>query len=248
MVQNIGISFSFLIVATNISGFNLICLEWSYKTMSRAKELRRDFFNFLNKYKIALGAGIPAAIALAVGVTFLLTSAENTTQLGWAKLWNASRKHQMGILVKTEDKTAATAAAVAEFNDVINNVNSSSVNPWALHQLGNTYYKAGNRDEALNAYNRFIKSYSGHYLAPFVIQSKGYIYEEKGEYQKAVDMFKSMKSEVLQAQNNLDIGRCYEKLGMNQPAIEAYSKVLEYEADAGNNWVELARYRIEELK
>ena len=71
--------------------------------MSRAKELSQQFFSFLNKYKIALGGGIPGAIAIAVAVTFFVTKADNEKQVAWAKLWDATRKQEVSISSKPED-------------------------------------------------------------------------------------------------------------------------------------------------
>lgn len=216
--------------------------------MSRAKELRLEFFNFLNKYKIVLGVGIPAAIAIAVGVTMLFTSADKKAELAWTQLWNVVRKQDLAIQSGEDNKTDAISLAVNDYNDIINNISSDKVNSWALYQLANTYYKAKNYDEALKTYDKFLTIYQSHYLAPFVKQSIAYIYEAKGEYQKAIDQFKSIKSEIIPAQISLDIGRCYEKLGMVQPAIDAYSNVLKLDQINDNNWLQIAQHRINALR
>lgn len=215
--------------------------------MSKAKEISQQFFTFLNKYKAALSIGIPVAIAIAVGVTFLVNRADNKTQMAWTKLWEVVRKETSPDNSKPGSADKSNLY-INEYNDIINNIGSSKANAWALYQLGNTYYKAGNLDESLTTYKKFIQNHGGHYLTPFVMQSISYVYEGKGEYQKAIDQLKLIKSDVLPAQNNLDIGRCYEKLGLAQPAIDAYKKVLNVEADGNNQWIKLAQFRIDALK
>ncbi len=216
--------------------------------MSTGKEARRQIFNTLNEYKIIIAIAIPAMIGIAVGVTFLMTSSQRKTEKAWSKLWLAAQEQEITIKTKPEEKDKAISKAIKEYNNVINNMDAGNVTPWALYQLGNTYYSTGQYEEAIKTYTQFLSGYKSHYVAPFVKQSIAYAHEERGEFQKAIDQLKDITRDVLSTQNNLDLGRCYEKLGMTQPAIEAYNKVLELETDEKNEWVKLAQYRLDVLK
>ncbi|MGR3178271.1 MAG: tetratricopeptide repeat protein [Candidatus Anammoxibacter sp.] len=215
--------------------------------MSRATEIRRQVFSALDRYKLIIFIAIPVMIGIAVGITFLKTGADRKTEKAWTKLWEVSRNQTIAANTNPDDKEKTTARAINEYNYIINDISAESVSPWALFQLGNTYYESGDYDKALNTYKRFLNEDHDHYMAPFAKQSIGYTYEQKGQYQEAIDQFKKIDSEILLTQKNLDLGRCYEKLGLTQPAIDAYNKVIELEGD-DNNWIRIAQYRIDALK
>lgn len=215
--------------------------------MSKATEARRQVFDTLNKYKTIIIIAIPVIIGIAVGISFFKTSTSNKEILAWTKLWNVSR-NQTSVTGSTSEKEAESRSkAIKEYNNIINEIGAESVSSWALFQLGNTHFDSGNYDEAIKTYEQFLRGDSGHYFAPFATQSIGYAYEQKGQYQKAIDYFNKIDLEILIPQKNLDIGRCYEKLGLTEPAIDAYNKVIELEKN-DNNWVRIAQYRIDALR
>lgn len=215
--------------------------------MSRVTEIKRQIYNILDRYKIVIIITVPAIIGLVVGVTFLKTRTENETKKAWTKLWEVSRNQMIAGGSTPEDKQKSISTAIKEYNYIINDMSSGNVSDWALFQLGNTYYESGNYDETIRTYKRFLQENRDHYLTPFVEQLTGYAYEQKGQFQDAIEQFKKIDSEILLTQKNLDIGRCYEKLGLTQLAIDAYNKVIELEGN-DNNWVGIAQYRIDALK
>ena len=215
--------------------------------MSNATEARRQVFDTLNKYKTIIIIAIPAIIGIVVGISFFKTSTNNKEKLAWAKLWNTSR-NQMNITGSTpEEEAESRSKAIKEYNSIINDMEAENVSSWALYQLGNTHFDSKNYDEAITIFEQFLKGDNDHYFAPFVIQSIGYAYEQKGQFQKAIDYYNKINLDILIPQKNLDIGRCYENLGLTEPAIDAYNKVIELE-EKDNNWVRIAQYRIDALK
>lgn len=215
--------------------------------MSKSTEIRRQVFNIFDRYKIIIFITIPVIVGLTVGITFLQTRAESKGKKAWTKLWEVSRNQMIASSSTAEDKEKSLSTAIKEYNYIINDISSANVSPWALFQLANTYYESEDYDEAIRIYKRFLNESHDHYLAPFAEQSIGYSYEQKGQFQEAIEQFKKIDSEILQTQINLDIGRCYEKLGLTQPAIDAYNKVIELEGN-NNNLVRIAQYRIDALK
>lgn len=216
---------------------------------STSKEIRRHAVETFNKYKLVVFIAVPIIIGISIGVSLFLTKTDTRAQRAWTKFWQANARQAEANFTNAVDKKEVVSSAIKEYNYLIsdNDVSSEKVTPWVMLQLGNTHFESSNFDDALSVYNQFLEKYRNHYFTPFVKQSIGYVYEEKKEYQKAIDQFNQIDLEILQSQLNLDIGRCYEKLGLAQQAIAAYNKVIESEGGE-NNWTMLAQYRLDALK
>jgi tetratricopeptide (TPR) repeat protein len=69
----------------------------------------------------------------------------------------------------------------------------------------------------------------------FALQNLGYAYEGQGDYQGALDSFRGlvdMGESFLQPWAYINIGRCYEKLGKREEALENYRIFLEKYPDS----------------
>ena len=214
--------------------------------MSEASESRHQLLNILNKYKIILIIAVPVIIAITVAVTLIISSSENKSREAWNKLWEASRNQTLAIQSDSKEKDKVLTRAINEFNYVINDIAADKVSPWAMFKLGGTYFASEKYDKAIETYGRFLKENRNHYLAPFVKQTIGYSYEQTGQLKSAIEQFEKINEEILLVQKNLDLGRCYEKMGDSEKAKDAYNAVLELE-DSENNWIRLAQHRLDVL-
>lgn len=219
--------------------------------MSRIKELWWQIDEALVAHKVKIIIAIPAIIGIILGVTYIKVRTKNQTEQAWTQLWDVTRDLLLSKRIGSKEKDKAMAKAISGYNYIINNLSSGDVAPLALHQLGSAYYEAGNLDEAIRTYQQFLNTYGNHYLAQFGRQSIGYVYEDQGLFNEAIEQFKKIDdsdSPFLVAQKNLDIARCYERLGSTQSAIDAYNTVLELESDPDSNWVRIAQYRLDVLR
>jgi Uncharacterized protein conserved in bacteria len=84
-------------------------------------------------------------------------------------------------------------------------------------------------DEAIDAYNKFLKKVSSQpQLALLADDSLGYCYEEKKDYKKAVEYFQKTitPSPGLGESGYLNVGRCFEALGDSEGSLNIYKKFL----------------------
>ena len=214
--------------------------------MSEATESRHQLLNILNKYKIILIIAVPVIIAVTIGITLIVSSSENRSREAWNKLWEASRNQALAIQSDPKEKDKVLTRAINEFNYVINDISSAKVSPWAMFKLGGTYFASEKYDKAIETYSLFLKKNRNHYLAPFVKQTMGYSYEQTGQLKSAIEQFEEIDEEILLVQKNLDLGRCYGKMGDQKKAKDAYNTVLELE-NSDNNWIRLAQHRLDAL-
>jgi len=214
-------------------------------------EIAASFLETIKKYKIIIGIGVAAAISITAGtITFVKIKAQKE-ESAWQNVWRIDNDLKRSIQVgkNEEDRNAALKTAVDAYEYVKKNKSSSDTMPFILFQLGNIYYELKDYDGAIRTYNDFLQRYKRHQLALLVKQSLGYAYEEKGLFQKAVEVFDSLPGNdkhFLSAQKGWDAGRCYENLGKKDKAIQNYTKTIEYSPDS--IWATLARYRLSVIK
>jgi len=111
--------------------------------------------------------------------------------------------------------------------------------------IGNCYYAMREYDNAIQAYGQCLDG-------PFrtlALQSLGYAYETKGDYNRALENFGKNAEGATnpeQEEGLLGVARCYEALKQNPKALEAYQKALS--RNPKSKMAEFIQWKISELK
>jgi tetratricopeptide (TPR) repeat protein len=153
---------------------------------------------------------------------------------------------------KTEKSEAVTKAyqeALGLYQEIITKYPSTASAERAIYLYGSLEYTLGDYDKALEYYNTYLKKYSNGKLRLQAEEGIGYIFEQKGEYQKAIDQFKSLDAKIpatRKAELLLAIGRNYENLKQTEEAVKTYQSIVDLKATGF--WSEKAKERLEILQ
>lgn len=187
-----------------------------------------------NRMWIGLGA-LAVILAFAAGFYVQQRKQRVATEASWdlyqaTQLESESEKLEALREVSVEYK-GAMAARIASF------------------EIANTLYRRGRYQEALESFQRFLKSNPRHLLAPAAMEAIGYCHESLGQWNEAVETYEalikkwSVSPQAERAPYRLGI--CYENLGRKEKAIEAYKRTMELQP--GTLWAENAEERLARL-
>ena len=99
--------------------------------------------------------------------------------------------------------------------------------------LGEQYYKQGNYDGAIAAYDGFLKKVSRKpELTAMAQEGLAYSYEAKGDFSQALTYYEKLSRTSLanmQGWAYMGMARCYERLGELQKAVDAYRALLTHD-------------------
>jgi tetratricopeptide (TPR) repeat protein len=134
-----------------------------------------------------------------------------------------------------------------ENNDAISTLNELlEKNPYseiAWHQLGKLYVKINKPQEALSAFEFAIisdDSFTGAYI------EKGKLLENMGRINEAIHEYEfSLNFNDPNAFVNHRIGRCHQKLGNDQLALQYYKESIKLEPNHENSWLSIIDYFID---
>jgi len=140
--------------------------------------------------------------------------------------------------------------SLGKFEDIKNKYSGTSSAIESSFYMGDCYYHLREYDKAMDHYHQFLNSSSkGDYLTYFAFEGLGYCYEEKGDYQKALENFKKSMEEGdmdIKELALMNIARCYEALNDKAKALEFYQQLSD---DQSNSiFSELVQDKIEALK
>jgi tetratricopeptide (TPR) repeat protein len=155
------------------------------------------------------------------------------------------------ILRSIEDPSSkGYQEAMGEFERIQREYPKTEAAQLAQLQLGQGFLKLKQYDRAVEIYRTFIEGNPGQRLYRlFALQNLGYGYEGQGDYQGALDSFQGlvdMGESFLQPWAYINIGRCYEKLGKREEALENYRIFLEKYPDS--IMVPMVKNRLSTLK
>ncbi|MBM4338844.1 MAG: tetratricopeptide repeat protein [Deltaproteobacteria bacterium] len=176
--------------------------------------------------------GIGAMIVLVVILSFFLY-----------RMWDQGKEDEAnqkfasaleGYLMASSPYREATPAEYKKvlegFEEVIKTYPRTSSGRFSLLHKGRIHLRLGELDEAINAFDGFLKKAGKERLYQlFAYEGLGYAYEGKKDYEKAVKAYQ----EIIKlgtgydwAGTHLSIARCYEKMGKTNEALENYKAFL----------------------
>ncbi|HHT9120593.1 MAG TPA: tetratricopeptide repeat protein [Candidatus Hypogeohydataceae bacterium YC41] len=212
-------------------------------------ETGKKLLNYLteNRLPIALIAVLVSGLAIVTVTHFKKKTREY--EKAWKTIGDVTSEVSVAEFQAKEAKNEALNWAIQEYKKILEGPPAGTAAPWALFQLGNTLYVAKKYDEALDQYKNFLQHYSSHPIAPLVRQSIGYAYEEKGQYDAAIQYLQGnalKDNPYFAAQEKWDIGRCLEKMGKLEEARKTYLEAVRLAPQSP--WGGLAQYRLDRMK
>ena len=179
--------------------------------------------------KKVITAGIIVLVIVLGIVFFRMWDSKKEADAG-QKLSVAMEMYQRVSSPYREGSPSEYKTALGGFDDVIKQYPGTSSGKFSLLHKGNIHFKLGELDEAIKAYQAFLEKAGKETLYRlFGLEGLGYAYEGKKEYAKAIDAYQQIvvMGETFQLGDaHLSLGRCYERLGKNQEALENYNAYL----------------------
>lgn len=149
-----------------------------------------------------------------------------------ALLQPISTQAQAGQPVPAEAKSdpEAAAQALALLQDVAENYKRTEASRVARILLGQRYYEEGDYDAAIDTYEAFLKKANPKpELKAMAREGLAYAHEAKGDFAQAAVCYEELsKSSLTNVQGwaCLGMARCYERLGEEKKATDAYRTLL----------------------
>ena len=142
----------------------------------------------------------------------------------------AVETYQMVSTPYREGSLQENKNVLEKFNETITKFSRTSSGKLSVLYKGNIHLRLGEFEEAIKAYESFLQKAGKEELyRSLAMEGLGYSYEGKKDYEKAVNAFQKVidLAENFQLGNAyLGMGRCYEKLGKNNEALENYKNFL----------------------
>jgi tetratricopeptide (TPR) repeat protein len=185
-----------------------------------------------NLKPIAATVAVLAAIGLVWGVTAWIGQRSEDQA---ARLYAAAFKTYRSAIetgqqrVLPPEARTAYEQAIAGFQDVHDRYPRTAHAAFALYTLGNVRAALEQHDQAIAAYDTWLKEYGdAQDLVPLVIQRLGYAYWAKGSFPEALEQFARVVK-MPQAPNRdqayFETGRLLEQQGQKEKALESYNKL-----------------------
>jgi tetratricopeptide (TPR) repeat protein len=117
-----------------------------------------------------------------------------------------------------------------KFDELVKEFPRTSSGKFSLLYKGNIHLHLGEFDEAIKSYQTFLQKAGKEKLYRyFGMEGLGYAYEEKKDYEKALEAYQKILEigdRLQMAEPYLEMGRCYEKLGKKKEALDNYRAFL----------------------
>ena len=187
-------------------------------------------FIFITHHSKSIVIGGIIILVLVLSIFFLLRWEKKNEEKANQMLNLAIETYQIVSGPYQEGSLEDHRNVLEKINEVINKFPRTSSGKLSILYKGNLHLRLGEVDEAIKAYETFIqKSGKEKLYRLFAMEGLGYSYEEKKDYDRAINAYQkiSQLGEDFQSANvYLGMGRCYEKLGKYQEALENYKNFL----------------------
>ena len=81
-------------------------------------------------------------------------------------------------------------------------VNDKIIEPQKYGALGNAYLEKGDTDKALDLYHKAIDADDNSFTSPLYMSKAAFVYELKGEYQQAIELYEEIKRKYPESSQN----------------------------------------------
>lgn len=184
---------------------------------------------------------VAAALALLLFLTFFLFRMwdERREEAAGQKFIAALEAYSMADSPYRESSPAPYKKALEEFEEIVRAYPRTSSGKLSLMYTGALHLRLGELDEAVRAYETFLKKSGKERLYQlFALESLGYAHERKNEYEKAAQIYQKIikwGESYDWAGAHLNLARCYEKLGKTSEALENYRAFLKISQKSSSN-------------
>lgn len=201
---------------------------------------------FIREHSKQFTIGVIAVAALfiaGIGATYYQSYSHKQA----VKAYNEAASAIPGLDSQNEEDLMKAAETLTSF---VQNYSGSEPALYAQLDLADVYFRMKDYDNALKAYQSFLNNSStkNSTLAPFVLDSQAFVYEIKGDFDKAEETWKKVLNapgDTLKPEAYLGLGRTMIAKGDNSEAKKFYGLlVAEYPQSPK---VSLAKARLAEL-
>lgn len=114
--------------------------------------------------------------------------------------------YYVGIIYLKQGKFQEAIDYLKKFNS-----DDEIVGPMATGALGDAYLELGNKEEALNYYEKAASKKDNELTAPMYLMRAAFVCEELGKKEKAVELYTKIKKEHPKSQEAVDIDKYIER-------------------------------------
>ncbi len=185
--------------------------------------------------KAVLGVVGVLALAVAIFTSFYLWRASDR-QLALVLEQEGNRlysaKQTQGVYGMEQVRSdGEIKRALEKYKEIVKNYPGTPNAERAQVYIGDCYFRLEQFGDAERNYLQYLAKYPERGFFTMVVkQSLAYVYEAKGDYNKAISFF-TAASDGLPEQERLrtfmDIGRCYEEMGKFDFAVDYYQKAVQ---------------------
>ena len=195
-----------------------------------------EVVDYVVRYRVVLAfVALGVLSVFAAGYYMMIQSRQAAGDASWAF-------YQAGFIEDSSEKILALERVVDEYG-------GAEAGRFAAFELANTLYADGRYEEALGAFQAFLKKNRSHLLAPAAVEAVGYCQESLGQWSEAIQTYEGLLSKdttgPVVARATYRLGLCHEKSGDEEKATEYYARVAELAPDS--LWAEYANRRLESL-
>jgi tetratricopeptide (TPR) repeat protein len=194
-------------------------LSWLDHTLHHSQSYRRP---------LLVGLGVVVLAAAVVGGVFYVDrqAAQNAQDLEH----EAMRFLTAPSANDPQKIDHALKEAIAKYRQIIEQYPRTSTAPLALYHLGNTLVQANELSGAIEAYQRFLTSYSSNPLMAGLVQQRlAYVYLQKGDRDQAVKAFTGIletPGTLNRDQALFELARLEESQSRPEAALARYQELI----------------------
>jgi tetratricopeptide (TPR) repeat protein len=232
--------------------------QMAEKKTTGTKEILKTegFVSFISKVQLFVEQNMNQLSAIGIIICIIVAGI-----IFWNVRQSGAQKESMALLNDAINKMSIASENRVDrdikFNQVLEELKKitdsypgTEAGAASLFYSGVCNYNLKKYDAAVSCYENFLSKTGRtlHFLKPFAYEGLGYVYEEKGDYKKALDYFEQQKN-VEPADANpmavLNLARCYDSLGDREKACKLYKDFME--SDPPGALKEIAQLKTEDL-
>jgi tetratricopeptide (TPR) repeat protein len=143
----------------------------------------------------------------------------------------AEATYKLGLAILAE-QSGQVDAALQQYEEVVKQYPGTRSGDKALYYSAELKRRKGQKDEALKAFDEFLKRGGDSYLRAAAWAGKGTIFEDRGDYQRAADCYleavKVKSGFFAEPSLRLDAARCLRLAGQTAKAREQCQYILDH--------------------